>query len=276
MEYSIRELEDMAKEMRLNIVKMIGVGKTGHIGGSCSIADVVTVLYFYKMNIDPKDAKWEDRDRFVMSKGHAALAQYAALSKLGFFAEEELAKLKKLGAVLQGHPDMAATPGIEANTGSLGQGLSIACGMAAGAKLDKKEYKVYCVVGDGEMGEGQIWEAGMAAAHHKLDNLTVILDRNGIQAMGPTAKRLDSGPLEDKWRAFGWHVIVIDGHSIEQIIDALEESDHVTGKPTMIIADTIKGKGICFAENTAVYHNGAMTKEQYELACIDLCSKEEV
>lgn len=203
MNDQISKLESTAREIRLSIVKMVGIGKPGHIGGSCSIADIIAVLYFHKMDIDPLSIDWEERDRLIISKGHSALAQYAALAKLGIFPKGELANLKKIGAMLQGHPDMDRIPGIEANTGSLGQGLSIACGLAAGARLDKKTYRVYCITGDGEMAEGQIWEAGMAAAHHKLDNLTVILDRNGIQAMGPTCERLDSGPLEEKWKSFG-------------------------------------------------------------------------
>ena len=272
MKRCIKELKSIAKSVRHDIIKMVGVGKTGHIGGSCSIADIITVLYFHKMRLDPQNPGWEDRDRFILSKGHSALAQYAVLARLGFFPREELDRLKCLGSMLQGHPDMNKTPGIEANTGSLGQGLSISCGIAAGARLDKKDYRVYCIVGDGEMGEGQIWEAAMAAAHHKLDNLTAILDRNGIQAMGHTSERFDTSPLEDKWEAFGWHVIVIDGHDMKQIIEALDAAGSVKGKPVMIIANTVKGKGVSFAENNAAYHNGSMTKEQYDLACDELSS----
>ena len=269
------DLEKTAREIRYDIVRMIGPGKAGHLGGSCSIADIVTVLYFYIMRIDPKDPHWEDRDRLVLSKGHSTLALYAALAKLGYFPKEELMTLKQLGSNLQGHPDMIKTPGIEANTGSLGQGLSIAAGIAAGARLDKKNYRVYCIIGDGESAEGQIWEAAMAASYHKLDNLTAVLDRNGIQAMGPTKERFDIGPLEDKWRAFGWYVTVIDGHDMEQIKKAFNETAEIKGKPSIIIANTIKGKGVCFAENTAAFHNGIMTAEQYELACKILCPEEE-
>ena len=259
MKPTIEQLEDKARQLRLDIVEMVGPGTPGHFGGSCSIADVVTALYFYKMKHDPKNPKLPGRDRFLLSKGHSALAQYAALAESGYFPKEELKNLKKLGAMLQGHPDLLKTPGIEANTGSLGQGLSIACGIAAGLKLDKSDNHVYVVVGDGEVAEGQIWEAAMAAANFKLDNLVAILDRNRIQATGTIEERFNTNPLTDKWKAFGWHVIEIDGHDFNQIID-------VKDKPVIIIAETIKGKGICFAENTAAFHNGAMNPEQYETA----------
>ena len=275
MKPTIEQLENKARQLRLSIVEMIGPGTPGHLGGSCSIADIVTVLYYYKMKHDPKNPQLEDRDRFLFSKGHSALSQYAALADCGYFPKEELKNLKKLGAMLQGHPDMLKTPGIEANTGSLGQGLSIACGMAAGLKIDKKNSHVYVVIGDGEIAEGQIWEAGMAAANYKLDNLVAILDRNRIQATGPITERFDTNPLPEKWKAFNWYVIEIeDGHDIKQIIDALEKADTVKGKPVMIIANTIKGKGVCFAENTAAFHNGVMNAEQYEIACKGLQAKE--
>lgn len=270
MNSSIEELRKKAKAVRLNIVKMVGPDKTGHFGGSCSIADVVTVLYFKKMNHDPKNPHWEDRDRLIFSKGHAAIVQYAALGMCGYFPEEELAGLKKLGSMLQGHPDMRKTPGIEANTGSLGQGLSISCGIAAGAKLDRKSYRIYCIVGDGEIAEGQIWEAAMSAANYKLDNLTAILDCNKLQATGAIVDRFDTNPLKEKWEAFNWNVIEIDGHDIEQIIDALDNAEKVKGKPTIIIANTIKGKGIKCAENNAAFHNGSLTEEQYDQACKSL------
>ncbi len=270
MNSSIEGLSKKAKAVRLDIVKMVGPDKTGHFGGSCSIADVVSVLYFQKMRHDPKNPHWEDRDRLIFSKGHAAIVQYAALGMCGYFREEELAGLKKLGSMLQGHPDMRKTPGIEANTGSLGQGLSISCGIAAGAKLDEKSYRVYCIVGDGEIAEGQIWEAAMSAANYKLDNLTVILDRNRLQATGAIVERFDTNPLKEKWEAFNWNVIEIDGHDIEQIIDALDKAEKVKGKPTVIIANTVKGKGICCAENNVAFHNGSLTQEQYDQACKSL------
>ena len=272
MSMTIEQLEEKAREVRLNIVRTMGVGRKGHLGGSCSIADVVTVLYFYKMRFNPQNPQWEDRDRLLLSKGHAALVQYAALAKLGYFAEEELDEVKKLGGMLQGHPDMNDTPGIEANTGSLGQGLSIACGMAAGLKLDGKTSKIYCIVGDGELAEGQIWEAAMAAAFYNLDNLVAIVDQNGIQAMGPIVERFDTNPLAEKWKAFGWWVTQIDGHDMKCVVEALDRVDEVKGKPKIIIAHTVKGKGVSFAENQAAFHNGQLTQEQYNQACNELCS----
>lgn len=272
MGMTVKKLEDTAREVRLNIIRTMGVGRKGHLGGSCSIADVVTVLYFHKMRFDPHDPQWEDRDRLLLSKGHAALVQYAALAKLGYFAEEELDEVKKLGGMLQGHPDMNDTPGIEANTGSLGQGLSIACGIATGLRMDGKTSKVYCIVGDGELAEGQIWEAAMTAAFYDLDNLVAIVDQNGIQAMGPVVERFDTNPLVDKWKAFGWWVLEIDGHNIRDIMEALDRVDEVRGKPKVIIAHTVKGKGISFAENQAAFHNGQLTQEQYDQAYSELCA----
>ncbi|MDD5603327.1 MAG: transketolase [Eubacteriales bacterium] len=289
MNINITDLESKAREIRYSIVKMVGPGQAGHFGGSCSLAEIIAVLYFYKMRHDPKNPGWEGRDRLILSKGHAAVAQYAALAMCGYFPAEELPGLKKLGAMLQGHPDMARTPGIEANTGSLGQGLSIACGMAAGIRLDfskagKAEHnmtghskspisRIYCVVGDGELAEGQIWEAAMAASFYRLDNLTGILDCNRLQATGPVAERFDTNPHKEKWEAFGWKVLETDGHSIEQIISSLEQADQVKGRPVMIIAHTVKGKGIPFAENNAAFHNGIMSEEQFELACGALCGQ---
>ncbi len=270
MAYSIEQLEQIAKKIRADIVKMIGPEKTGHIGGSCSIADVVAVLYFHKMKHDPKNPKKADRDRFLLSKGHSALVQYAALAEAGYFPKEELSKLKKLGSILQGHPDMNKVPGVEANTGSLGQGLSIASGMAAAGKLDKLNYKVYCVLGDGELAEGQIWEAALAASVYKLDNLIAILDKNCLQATGCVAERFNTNPLDEKWEAFGWKVIECNGHNMKDLIDAFDEADKVKGRPILILANTVKGKGISFAENVVAFHNGSMTNEQYELALKEL------
>ena len=270
MNVIITELEKNARKIRLNIIRMIGVGQKGHLGGSCSLAEIVTVLYFCKMKHDPKNPKWEDRDRFLLSKGHAALVQYAALAELGYFPKEELLKVKCLGSMLQGHPDMQTTPGIEANTGSLGQGLSIACGIAAGLRIDGKKSKVYCIIGDGELAEGQIWEAAMAASYYKLDNLVVFLDKNKLQAMGPVVERYDTNPVLEKWEAFGWHVDEVNGHNIKEIINALDRVDKVTGKPKIIIAHTVKGKGISFAENVVAFHNGELTQEQFELASAEL------
>ncbi len=270
MVQNVAMLEQKARELRLKLVKMVGPGKPGHFGGSCSIADVVAALYFHKLRHHPDEPAWPDRDRLLLSKGHAAIVQYAALALCGYFPEEELYQLKKLGAMLQGHPDMRKTPGIEANTGSLGQGLSIACGIAAGLRLDGRSSRVYCVVGDGELAEGQIWEAAMAASFYRLDNLVGLLDCNRIQATGTIVERFDTNPLAEKWTAFGWNVVDIDGHDMEQIVTALDQADRANGRPTMILCRTIKGKGISFAENTAQFHNGIMSDEQYEMACQEL------
>lgn len=264
----IKKLESIARAIRLNIIQMIGVGQKGHLGGSCSIADVVAALYFSKMRHDPGNPQWPDRDRFLLSKGHAALVQYAALAEAGYFPKDELKNTKRLGSMLQGHPDLKSTPGVEANTGSLGQGLSIACGIAAGLRIEGRDSRVYCVVGDGEMAEGQIWEAAMAASAFRLDRLVAILDRNGLQAMGRVAERFNTDPLAEKWRAFGWHVVEIDGHDIQAILDALNAMDAVSGQPKMIIARTVKGAGIPFAENRVEFHNGQMDAAQYEEACV--------
>ncbi|MBP8304052.1 MAG: transketolase [Phycisphaerae bacterium] len=262
----VAKLEKAAKRLRYDIVMMIGAGKPGHLGGSCSIADIVAVLYFHKLRHDPHNPVWPDRDRFLLSKGHAALAQYAALAECGYFPKEELRTLKELGSILQGHPEMRRMPGIEAYTGSLGQGLSVACGIAMAGKTDRKDYKVYCIVGDGEAAEGQIWEASMAAAFYKLDNLVAIFDKNLVQATGPIVERYNTNPHAEKWKAFGWHVLEIDGHSIQQIAGALEEAGQVKGRPVMVVAHTVKGKGVPFAEGKADFHHGIMTQEQFETA----------
>lgn len=264
---NVKKLDLIARAIRLDIVQMIGVGQRGHLGGSCSIADVVTALYFYKMHHDPTNPSWPDRDRFLLSKGHAALVQYAALAECGYFPKEELKNAKRLGSILQGHPDLKSTPGVEANTGSLGQGLSIACGIAAGLKIDGRASRVYCIVGDGELAEGQIWEAAMAASAFRLDNLVAILDRNGLQATGPIVQRFNTNPLPEKWRAFGWHVLEINGHDMAGIVASLDAVDSIRGQPKMIIAQTIKGAGIAFAENKAEFHNGLLDAAQYEAAC---------
>lgn len=263
----IQGLERMARTIRLDIVQMVGVGQRGHLGGSCSIADVVTALYFHKMRHDPANPAWPDRDRFLLSKGHAALVQYAALAECGYFPKDELKRVKRCGSMLQGHPDLKSTPGIEANTGSLGQGLSIACGIAAGLRIDGRSSRVYCVVGDGEIAEGQIWEAAMAASAFKLDNLVAVLDRNGLQAMGVITQRFNTNPLTEKWRAFGWHVMEIDGHDMGEILHAFDEADRIKGQPKMIIARTVKGKGIPYAENKVEFHNGQLDEAQFENAC---------
>lgn len=264
----IRDLKIRAAQLRGNLIEMIPVGKVGHLGGSSSIMDVVAALYFKHMKVfaDPKNP---ERDRCVFSKGHAVLAQYAAFAELGYFDREELKHVKTLDGTLQGHPDMDHTPGIEAVTGSLGQGLSVCLGMAFGLKVDKSASRVYCVVGDGELQEGQIWEAAMAAAAHKVDNLCAIVDRNTVQATDVIANVLPYEQLNEKWASFGWHVIEIDGHDMAQILAALDESRTVTGKPTVIIANTIKGKGFPFAEGKAAFHNAALNEEQYA-QCLEI------
>ena len=261
----LHELRHLAARLRRDIILMVGVGQPGHIGGSCSSAELVAVLYGHQMKHDPGHPKWEGRDRFLMSKGHAAIIQYAALAELGYFPTAQLPTLKKFGSMLQGHPDIHKTPGIEANTGSLGQGLSISNGMALAMRMDKKDNRVYCILGDGEIAEGQIWEAAMFAVSKKIDNLVAIVDQNGLQAMGAVADRMNSNPLPDKWRGFGWHVIEIDGHNVEQIVVALDEAETIKGKPTVIIAHTVKGKGFTFSHNNVAFHNGAMNQAQYDL-----------
>ena len=267
----IRSIEEKALRMReLIVTDLIGEGKVGHLGGSCSSADIVATLYFHKMKHDPKNPKNPDRDRFLLSKGHAALVQYAALALAGYFPQSELKKVKSLGAMLQGHPDMTKTPGIEANTGSLGQGLSIANGMALGLRIDKSARRVYVIVGDGEQAEGQIWEAAMAAANFKIDNITAIVDCNRLQATGAIKDRFDLNPIRPKWEAFGWNAIEVDGHDVGALIGAFEATEQVKGKPSVILANTIKGKCISFAENNAAFHNGMLTAEQCKTALCDL------
>jgi len=265
----IQRIKKVAWDLRADIVKMIGVGKAGHLGGSCSLAEIVAALYFGKMHFDPKALHDPNRDRFLVSKVHSVLVQYAALVELGVIPREEMGKLKTLGGKLQGHPDMM-TPGMEAVTGSLGQGLSIATGMALTLRLKKSPAHVYVVIGDGELAEGQLWEAAMAAARYKLDSITGILDRNRIQATGPTKEIFDIPNLEDKWRAFGWNVLNVDGHDVGAILDVLDKAAAIQGSPTVIVADTIKGKGVSFAENTAAFHNGIMTQEQYDKALAEI------
>ena len=266
----INLLSKTANELRKNVVKMICNAKSGHPGGSLSAADIVTALYFSEMNVDPKNPRMEDRDRFVLCKGHAAPVLYAALAEKGYFEKDLLMTLRKYGSPLQGHPDMKKLPGVDASTGSLGQGLSIANGMALAGKLDKKDYRVYALLGDGEQQEGQVWEAAMTAAHYGLDNLCAFLDSNGLQIDGEVEKVMNVAPLDEKWRAFGWHVIEINGHDFKEIFDALDEARTVKGKPTMIIAKTVKGKGVSFMENQVSWHGSAPNEEQYNIAMEEL------
>jgi len=268
----IELLKSKAKEMRKNIIKMLGEAGSGHPGGSLSSADIVAVLYFHELRLDPNRPDWPDRDRFVLSKGHAAPVLYAALAGRGFFPEAELMTLRRLGSRLQGHPDMRKAPGVEMSTGSLGQGLSAANGMALAARLDKKNYRVYALLGDGELDEGMVWEAAMASAHYKLDNLTAFVDHNGLQIDGPVTEVMSPEPVADKWRAFGWHVLDIDGHDLKQIIDALDEAKTIKGKPTMIVAKTVKGKGVSFMENQVGWHGTAPKPGEVEKALAELDS----
>ncbi len=265
----IRRIARIACDLRADVVKMIGVGKVGHIGGSCSLAEIAAALYFAKMNFDPKDRTNKYRDRFLLSKGHTVPIQYAALTELGLIPREDLGGLKTLAGKLQGHPDMK-TPGMEAVTGSLGQGLSVGVGMALALRHKNSPARVYVVMGDGEQAEGQIWEAAMAGARYKLDNLTGIVDRNRFQASGATKDIFDIPDLEGKWRAFGWNVLSIDGHDVGAVLDALDQASATKGVPTVIVAETVKGKGISFAENTSAFHNASLTQAQYEQALAEI------
>jgi transketolase len=267
---TITLLREKAREMRKDIVRMVGEAKSGHPGGSLSAADILATLYFHTMRHDPKNPKMENRDRFVLSKGHAGPVLYAALAESGYFPKEELMTFRKINSRIQGHPDMKKTPGVEFSTGSLGHGLGAACGMALAGKMDGKDYRVFVMIGDGESQEGTIWEAGMAAAHYKLDNLTAILDHNGLQIDGPNIEVMGLEPVADKWRAFGWNVIQIDGHDYPQVIKALSRESVVTGKPTIVIARTTKGKGVSFMENAVDWHGKAPKPEEVEKAVAEL------
>ena len=265
----ISELQAKAKEIRRDIVAMLCRAGSGHPGGSLSSTDLITALYFAVLRYDPKNPKWEDRDRFHMSKGHCCPLWYAVLAHAGFFPKDKLLTLRKLGTMLQGHPDRR-TPGIEAASGSLGQGLSIALGMALAGKLDKKDYRVYCLIGDGESQEGNIWEAAMAAGHYHCDQLCAILDNNGLQIDGKVSDVMSIEPVADKWRAFGWHTIEIDGHDMKAILAAYAEAATVKGKPSIIIARTTKGKGVSFMENVCGFHGVAPNQQQADKAFEEL------
>ncbi len=267
---SVAELEKMARQLRRHVITMIATAGSGHPGGSLSAADIVTALYFKVMRHDPKNPQWLDRDRVVLSKGHAAPILYAALAECGYFPVEELSTLRKLGSRLQGHTDRTVTPGVEMSAGSLGQGLSFGIGIALAGSLDKRDYQVYVLLGDGECEEGQIWEAALFAPHHKMDNLTAIVDHNDIQLDGRVCDIMGIEPLVDKWRAFNWHVLEINGHDITQILQALKEAREIKGKPTVIIAHTIKGKGVSFMENNVDFHGKAPTPQEVEIALKEL------
>ena len=259
-----------AYQARKHAITGIYNAASGHPGGSLSIADILSVLYFEKMNIDPENPKMADRDRFVLSKGHCAPVLYGMLAERGYFPTEHCATFRQADSNLQGHPDMKGVPGVDMSTGSLGQGISAANGMALSAKLDNKDYRVYTILGDGEIEEGQVWEAAMFAAHYKLDNLTAFLDFNGLQIDGDIREVMNSTPIDKKFEAFNWNVITIDGHDYDQIRNAIDEAKTVKGKPTIIIAKCVKGKGVSFMENQAGWHGAAPNKEQYEQAIAEL------
>lgn len=257
-------LKNEAKKIRIDILKMITKANSGHTGGSLSAADILTLLYFKEMNINPAEPSWENRDRLVLSKGHGAPALYAVLAEKGYFAKEELNHLREIGHILQGHPDMKHIPGIDMTTGSLGQGISAACGMALASKMDHASWRVYAILGDGELEEGEVWEAAMYAAHHKLDHLTAFVDNNGLQIDGPVEKVMSSAPIKDKFSAFGWHVIETDGHDMEKLHEAICEARSVEGKPSVIIMKTVKGKGVPSIENQVGWHGKAPSAEECE------------
>lgn len=267
-EKNIQKLEYYAATIRHHIINMIGHSnnKTGHLGGACSLADIVAALYFYKMRHDPNNPADPHRDRFILSKGHAALVQYAALAECGYFPKNDLSSVKQLGSHLQGHPDALKTPGIEANTGSLGQGLSIGLGMALGLRMSGSPAKVYVAMGDGEQAEGQIWEAALCAANYKTNNLIAILDNNKVQASDIVEKVFPQHSLQQRWESFGWHVISIDGHNMKEICEALDQTETIKNKPVLILANTVKGKGISFAEGNAKFHNASLSREQFNMA----------
>ena len=263
----IKDLEAKTRLFRREILEMTFKAGSGHPGGSLSAVDIITVLYYHQMRIDPKNPKWADRDRFVLSKGHVCPALYAVLAEIGFFPKQALWTLRRPESILQGHPDMRLTPGVEMSTGSLGQGLSVACGMALAARLDEKDYAVYCMLGDGEVQEGNVWEGAMFATHERLDNLIAILDRNRLQIEGFTEDVMALGPLEDKWKAFGWTVLELeDGNDIKQILNVLDKAVERKGKPKIIIANTIKGKGVSFMENRVEYHGRALSPDEMKRA----------
>ena len=266
----LNQLKQTAAKIRLGILEQVHAAASGHPGGSLSIADIMTYLYFEEMNVNPADPRWSERDRLVLSKGHTAPALYAALAEKGYFSWDSLKTLRQADSFLQGHPDMKGTPGVDMSTGSLGLGFSSACGMALAAKLDHRSYRTYAIIGDGESEEGQIWEAAMFAAHYKLDNLCAIFDWNGLQIDGPVTEVMNPTPHDSKLEAFGFHVITIDGHDFEQIQAAFEEAKTIQGKPVAIIAKTIKGKGVSFMENQVGWHGSAPNDEQYAAAVAEI------
>ncbi len=272
----VKELARIANLLRLDVIEMTCAAGSGHPGGSLSSADLMSVLYFGGvMRHDPDDPGWDGRDRFILSKGHVAPVLYAALAESGYFPREELLTLRKLGGKLQGHPVRGKVPGIEMSTGSLGQGLSMACGIALAGKMDGKDYRTICLLGDGEMQEGQNWEAAMFARQYGLENLIAIVDRNRLQITGDTEKAIGLDPLPEKWQSFGWNVIVIDGHDIPMILDAMERAYEANGRPTAIVMNTIKGKGVSFMENNASFHGKAANKDEHDIAVLELTEASE-
>ena len=267
---NIKELTKKTVEIRKGIIEAVYQAQSGHPGGSLSVADILTVLYFHEMNIRPEEPKWEDRDRLVLSKGHCSPALYSCLANKGYFPVEDLKTFRKIDSYLQGHPDKNKVPGVDMTTGSLGQGLSSANGMAIAGKMDKKDYRVYCILGDGEIEEGQIWEAAMTSSKYKLDNLCVIVDNNNLQIDGTIEEVMSPYPIDEKFRSFGFEIIKIDGHDIEEIIKAFEVAKNIKGKPTCVIAKTIKGKGISYMENQVGWHGKAPNEEQYKEAITEL------
>lgn len=266
----LKKLKTYATLIRKHIVDEVYHAASGHPGGSLSCTDIFTVLYFDEMRVDIHNPQWPDRDRFVLSKGHCAPALYATLAEKGFFPKEELPKFRSIESFLQGHPSMRDVPGVDMSTGSLGQGISVSVGIALAGKLDKKDYRVYSILGDGELQEGQVWEALMAAAHYKLDNLTAFLDYNGLQIDGKITDVMSPEPIVDKFKAFGWNVIEIDGHDYQQIVDALKKAKETKQQPTMVVAKTTKGKGVSFMEGQAGWHGTAPNKEQRDKAIAEL------
>ena len=265
-----RELQKIACRIRMGVIEGTFCAKSGHPGGSLSIAEDLAYLYWKEMRVDPKNPGWEDRDRLVLSKGHCAPALYAALALKGYFPWDELKSLRHTGALLQGHPDMKHIPGVDMSTGSLGQGISAACGMALAAKIDGKDSRVYAILGDGEIEEGQVWEAAMFAAHYKLDNLCAIVDNNNLQIDGTVEEVMSPYPITDKFAAFGWNVITIDAHDFDQIEAAMNAAKAVKGKPTVLVQKSVKGKGVSFMENQVSWHGAAPNAEQYETAMAEL------
>ena len=266
----LSELKRIANDIRIGIIEGVYSAGCGHPGGSLSIADILTYLYFEEMRIDPKNPKWEGRDRFVLSKGHTAPALYATLAERGYFPKEDLKTLRKIDSYLQGHPDMKGTPGIDMSAGSLGLGISAACGMALSAKISGDDYRVYTIIGDGESEEGQVWEAAMFSAHYKLDNLCVILDLNGLQIDGTIYEVMNPSPHDKKFEAFGFNVITIDAHNFDEIENAMRAARQCKGKPTVIIAKSVKGKGVSYMENKVEWHGAAPKEEQYKIAIAEL------